>query len=144
MTPRQIEVLRASLDELRLNPAFAARLFYSRLFTRRPQLRRLFDGAPDEDGARLLSVMHAALAALSDPQRLVGLLARPSVREGLREAECLSAIGDALHWMLEHYLHAPLNVEVREAWRIAYAQFGNVVENGLIATAAPPPALTPH
>ena len=148
MTPRQIELLGASLEELRLNPAFAARLFYCRLFTRRPRLRRLFGGTPDMDGVRLLWVMNAAFASLTDSQRLVGLLTlftRPSLREGLREAECLIAVGDALNWMLEHYLHAPLNVEVREAWRIAYAQFGNVVENGLIATAAPPlPALTPH
>jgi len=148
MTPRQIEVLETSLGELRLNPAFAARLFYCRLFTRRPRLRRLFGGAPDADGARLLWVMNAAFVSLSDPQRLVGLLtlfARPNLREGLREAECLGAVGDALNWMLEHYLHAPLNAEVREAWRTAYAQFGSVVENGLVATAvAPLPALTSH
>jgi hemoglobin-like flavoprotein len=141
MTPRQIEVLETSLGELRLNPAFAARLFYCRLFSRHPRLRRLFGGAPDMDGARLLWVMNTALASLSDPQRLVGPLtvfAHPSVRETLREADCLGAVGDALNWMLEHYLHAPLNAEVREAWRIAYARFASVVENGLVATAAPP------
>jgi hypothetical protein len=40
--------------------------------------------------------------------------------------------------MLERYLHAPLNTEVREAWRVAYGQFGALIENGMVATAVPP------
>jgi hemoglobin-like flavoprotein len=123
MTPRQIELLQNTLSELRRQSVFAAQLFYCRLFTRRPGLRRLFGGAPDFHGTRLLSVMSAAIAGLADPKlgaALRALVARPPIRDTLREADCLHAVGDALQWMLEEHFRGQLPVEVHEAWRTAY------------------------
>src|SRR5574341_2441457 len=112
----RLELLQETLSELRRNSKFAAQLFYCRLFTHRPRLRRLLGGAPDFDGTRLLSVMGTAVAALKNPERFVGLLtlfARPGVRESLRDVDCLSAVDDALQWMLKHHLNGQFTAEVR-------------------------------
>jgi hypothetical protein len=132
MTPEQIELLEGSLHQLKRDPAFAAQLFYCRLFSRCPRLRRVFGGAPDFDGRRLLWALNAVTAALADPQRLVGLLtffARPAVRDVLRHGDSIDAVGDAMQWMLlKHGLGHPQ--PVREAWEVAHRKLSDVVANG--------------
>lgn len=123
MTQKQIELLEATLHELRRNPVLAAQLFYCRLFARRPALRRLLGGRPDFDGSRLFAVISTALAGLSHPPHFVGLLnlfARPAVRETLRAGDYASVIGEALRWMLEKHDHVHWTDEVRDVWRTAY------------------------
>jgi hemoglobin-like flavoprotein len=135
MTPKQIELLEATLHELRRNPVLAAQLFYCRLFARRPALRRLLGGRPDFDGSRLFAVISTALAGLSHPPHFVGLLnlfARPAVHQTLRASEYASVIGDALQWMLKKHLHVRCTDEVRDAWRAAYERVLAVVGNSVV------------
>src|SRR5262245_20097952 len=135
VTPQQIELLEQTLSELRRQSVFAAQLFYCRLFSLRPRLRRLLSGRPDFHGTRLLSVMSAAVAGLSDPGHFAGLLslaARPAVREALLQGDCVRVIGDAVHWMLERHFGGQITVEVREAWRAAHIRITQVIEDGLV------------
>jgi hemoglobin-like flavoprotein len=121
MTLEEIDVLEASLQHLRREPVSAAQLFYCRLFTRRPQMRRMFGGSPDLDGQRLLSALDAVRAALADPRRLCGL--DPFFAE---QSDCIEALDDAMQWMLlNHGLGHPL--PVREAWQVAYRRLSDVV-----------------
>lgn len=133
MTPKQIELLEATLQELRRDPALAAQLFYCRLFARRPALRRLLGGRPDFDGSRLFAVISTALAGLSHPQHFLGLLnlfAHPAVHETLRASDYADVTGEALDWMLRKHLHVNFTAEVRDAWRAAYERVLAVVGNG--------------
>lgn len=127
-------MLKTSLHALKHDQAFAAQLFYCRLFSRRPGLRRVFGGRPDFDGARLHRAMSAAVDALSDPQqRMVGLLtffARPSVREALSQGDCMGAIGDAVQWMLLKHGHGHPQ-PVRDAWLAVHREISDVVANGV-------------
>jgi hemoglobin-like flavoprotein len=139
MTPEQIELLEASLHHLKRDSVFAAQLFYCRLFSRCPRLRRVFGGTPDFDGRRLFWALNAVSAALADPQRFVGLLtilARPMVRDALRYADCIDAVNDAMQWMLlKHGLGHPQ--PVREAWQAAHRELSDVIGNGGTLEAAP-------
>ena len=132
MTPEQIELLEASLQHLKRDSVFAAQLFYCRLFSRCPRLRRVFGGTPDFDGRRLLWALNAVTAALAEPQRFVGLLtffARPAVRDALQHGDCIDAVGDAIQWMLlKHGLGHPQ--PVREAWQVAHRKLSDMVANG--------------
>ena len=143
MTPQQIELLQASLQHLQRDSVFAAQLFYCRLFTRCPRLRRVFGGAPDFDGKRLLWALSAVTAALAEPQRLVGLLtyfARPTVRDALRYGDCLEAVGDAMQWMLlKHGLGHPQ--PVRDAWQAAHRRISDVVAHSVRPDTAPAPGM---
>ena len=138
MTPKQIELLEATLHELRRDPALAAQLFYCRLFARRPALRRLLGGRPDIDGSRLFAVISTALAGLSHPQHFLGLLnlfARPAVHETLRAGGNADVIGEALDWMLRKHLHVHFTAEVRDAWRAAYERVLATVGGGVMLAA---------
>ena len=132
-------MLKTSLHALKSDRAFAAQLFYCRLFSRCPRLRRVFGGKPDFDGARLLWALNAVIGALSEPQRFVGLLTlftRPSVREAFQHGDCMGAIGDALQWML--LKHRPGHPQhVRDAWHAAHRELSDVVASGGVLEATP-------
>lgn len=135
MTQKQIELLEATLHELRRNPVLAAQLFYCRLFARRPALRRLLGGRPDFDGSRLFAVISTALAGLSHPQHFLGLInlfARPAVHQTLRAGDYAEVFGEALLWMLSKHLHVNFTAEVRDAWRTAYERVLAVLGNGVM------------
>jgi hemoglobin-like flavoprotein len=131
MTQEEINVLEASLQHLRREPVSAAQLFYCRLFTRRPQMRRMFGGSPDLDGQQLLSALDAVRAALEDPRRLSGLL--PFFAE---QTDCIEALDDAMQWMLlNHGLGHPL--PVREAWQAAYRRLSDEAKRRTVERIAP-------
>ena len=125
-------MLKTSVHALKHDQAYAAQLFYCRLFSRCPRLRRLFGGKPDFDGARLLWALNAVIGALSEPQRFVGLLTlftRPSVRDAFRHGDCMGALGDALQWML--LKHRPGHPQhVRDAWQVAHREIADVIASG--------------
>jgi hemoglobin-like flavoprotein len=138
MTQKQIELLEATLQELRRDPVLAAQLFYCQLFARRPALRRLLGGRPDIDGSRLFAGISTALAGLSHPQHFLGLLnlfARAAVHEPLRASDYADVIGEALDWMLRKHLHVHFTAEVRDAWRAAYERVLATVGGGVMLAA---------
>jgi hemoglobin-like flavoprotein len=130
MTLEQIEVLEASLHHLRRDSVLAAEVFYGRLFSRRPQLRRMFGGSPDADGRRLLLALNAVTVTLADPQQLVGLFtlfARPPGQDALDHVECIDAFRDATQWML--LKHGPGHPRpVRAAWHAAYRKLSDAAK----------------
>jgi hemoglobin-like flavoprotein len=132
LTPLQADLLQVTLRELQRAPAFAAGLFYGSLFTRRPHLQAVLGTTFDHEGKRLLWILNAATAGLSEPQRFIGLLTlagRRAVREGL-DRECVNAIGDSIQSMLSHYLGEFYTDDVQEAWQAAYRHVSDVMESG--------------
>jgi hemoglobin-like flavoprotein len=100
----------------------AAELFYHRLFGMDPELRELFGGDMEQQGAKLMQMISAAVRGLD---RLDALL--PVVRDlgmkhlayGVRD-EHYGTVGSALLWTLEQALQEDFTPEVKSAWIKTY------------------------
>jgi len=104
MTPRQIQLVRESWQQVLPVADDAAQLFLVRLFSLDPSLRARFPGDMEE---------HArAWAAKIDSA--VGSLGRPDA-EGVRDAEQDKAT-EALIWTLQKGLGGAFTPEVKQAW----------------------------
>lgn len=99
-----------------------ADLFYFKLFELDPSLRLLFSDELEQQGAKLVQMISAAVRGLD---RMDALL--PVVRElGSRHVvygvndEHYGTAGTALLWALEQVLHADFTPEVKSAWIKTY------------------------
>jgi hemoglobin-like flavoprotein len=116
----------------------AAALFYRKLFQLDPSLRALFSHDMDQQGAKLVQMISAAVRALD---RLDMLL--PVVRElgsrhltyGVRE-EHYGPVGTALLWTLERALREQFTPEVKSAWIKTYGVLSQTMRESALSPAA--------
>ena len=113
----------------------AAALFYRKLFQLDPSLRALFSHDMDQQGAKLIQMITAAVRALD---RLDVLL--PVVRElgtrhltyGVRD-EHYGSVGMALLWTLEQALRQDFTPEVKSAWIKTYGVLSQTMREAAVA-----------
>lgn len=139
MTNDDILLVQASWQRVLPVKDAAAELFYQRLFGMDPTLRELFDGDMEQQGAKLMQMITAAVRGLD---RLDALL--PVVRElgmrhiayGVRD-EHYGTVGSALIWTLERALQDDFTPEVKSAWIKAYGVLSQTMrESGFAPKAA--------
>ena len=130
MTPRQIELIRASWSAVEPVAYRAATLFYYQLFELDPTLERLFRKA---DMAKQRKVLMQTLAVVvKNLDRIdtivpaVEALGRQHAGYGVR-AEHYETVGVALLWTLEQGLGEAFDEETREAWATAYGTLASVM-----------------
>jgi hemoglobin-like flavoprotein len=130
MTPRQIELIRASWSAVEPVAYRAATLFYYQLFELDPTLERLFRKA---DMAKQRKVLMQTLAVVvKNLDRIdtivpaVEALGRRHAGYGVR-AEHYETVGVALLWTLEQGLGEAFDEETREAWATAYGTLASVM-----------------
>jgi len=124
-----IDLLRGSFALLAPRDREVAAMFYDRLFELDPQLRRLFTGDMDHQGAKMMSMLGAIVARIHDLEALspmVGDLARRHVGYGARPAH-YAAMGSALLWTLEKALGPRFTPAVEAAWQRAYGALSRVM-----------------
>jgi hemoglobin-like flavoprotein len=118
MTSHQIDLVRASHALVApIGPQVAA-VFYDRLFTADPALRRFFKGDIDIQGERLLAMIGAAVHLLDRPDSLLPALRVLGVRHagcGVRAAHYATIAGVWLD-TLAAALGPAFSAEVRAAW----------------------------
>ena len=122
MTPRQIDLIRASWAAVEPISDDAARLFYDRLFALDPSLRALFPADLREQKRKLLGTLAFAVGALDRPAELLPAVERLGMRHagyGVRPAH-YATVGQALLWTLEAGLGEAFTPEVRAAWVAVY------------------------
>lgn len=136
MTPHQIHLIRSSFAPLKPLAAQVAEAFYVQLFTRDPALRALFRGGDmDEQGARLMQMLGAAIELLDRPGALMPVLlqlGRRHVAYGV-EAAHYDSVGAALLATLDAGLGAGFTPEVREAWTTMYGVVARTMQEGAAA-----------
>jgi hemoglobin-like flavoprotein len=123
MTPRQIELVKASFTRIAPMKEQAAELFYCRLFELDPSLRLMFKSDMTEQKQKLTIALAMVVAGL---ERLEGML--PAVKElGRRhhhdygvQKRHYDVVGWALLWTLEIALGTSWSKELAEAWLTAY------------------------
>jgi hemoglobin-like flavoprotein len=137
MTPRQIELIRASWSAVEPVAHSAATLFYYQLFVLDPTLERLFRKA---DMAKQRKVLMQTLAVVvKNLDRLdtivpaVEALGRRHAGYGVR-AEHYETVGIALLWTLEQGLGEAFDEETRDAWATAYGTLASVMIGAAEAT----------
>lgn len=136
MTPKQITLIQESFRNV--PPEAAAELFYDRLFTLDPSLRRLFVGDMREQGRKLMSMITIVVNGLMDLEPLL-----PTVRTlGARHAgygvkpEHYDTVGDALLWTLAQGLGDDFTDDVRQAWADAYGLLSSTMIQAAMPKAA--------
>jgi hemoglobin-like flavoprotein len=123
MTPIQIGHVRSSFALVEPIAQQAAALFYDNLFTADPKLRRLFQGNMAQQGARLMTMIGAAVDLLEEPDALVPVLRKLGARHvnyGVRD-EHYATVGAALLKTLQQGLGHAYTDDVHAAWNALYS-----------------------
>ena len=122
MTPEMIRLVRTSFaDVVPLGDA-AASLFYDRLFTLEPSLRRLFPDDLQQQKRSLMATLQFAVESLDRLDQLVPIVEQLGVRHaryGVQPAH-YPVVGSALLWTLEQGLGPAFTPAVRHAWTNVY------------------------
>ena len=117
----------------------AAELFYQRLFGQDPTLRKLFSDDLEQQGARLVQMITAAVRGLDRMDALLPVVRELGTRHvayGVRD-EHYGTVGAALLWTLEHALQDDFTPEVKSAWIKVYGVLSQTMrEAGLAPKAA--------
>jgi len=122
MTPVQIGHVRRSFALIEPIAPQAAALFYENLFTADPRLRPLFQGNMAQQGARLMTMIGAAVGLLEEPDVLVPELRKLGMRHvnyGVRD-EHYATVGTALLKTLKQGLGNAYTDDVHAAWVALY------------------------
>ena len=122
MTPHQITLVRDSFGLVQPIANQAAALFYANLFDADPSLRTMFRGNMTQQGERLMSMIGAAVAGLSNLEKLAPVVRQLGARHagyGVRD-EHYETVGAALLKTLQQGLGESFTREVHDAWAALY------------------------
>lgn len=130
MTPEQITLVQDTWKKVVPISATAASLFYNRLFELDPSLRPLFKAGIEEQGAKLMKMIDAAVGGLTDLDALVPVvqdLGRRHVGYGVEDGH-YDTVGTALLWTLQKGLGPDYTPPVAQAWTDAYGTLAGVMK----------------
>jgi hemoglobin-like flavoprotein len=122
MTPETIRLVRASFAQIAPVGDVTARLFYDRLFTLDPSIRRLFPEDLGKQKQALMATLKLAVDHLDRPDELVPLVEQLGVRHaryGVQPAH-YPLVSSALLWTLEQGLGPAFSSAACEAWVAVY------------------------
>lgn len=132
MTPEEIACVKASWAKLMPIAEQAASLFYNRLFETYPEVRPLFKGDMDEQGRRIMGMIHSTVMRLDDLGPLQPVLRGSGARHvgyGVKD-EDYDKMADALLWTLGRVLGEDFTPEVRAAWVSVYNDLAGAMKAG--------------
>src|SRR5215203_6918801 len=131
MTPAQVQLVQESFKKVVPIADQAADLFYDRLFTIAPELRRLFPQDLSQQKKKLMQMLATAVVNLHQLQKIL-----PAVQAlGLRHAgygvtdKHYQIVGRALLWTLEQGLAADFTPAVKEGWAETYRTVAGIMRN---------------
>lgn len=122
ITPRQVELVQTSFEQVAPIADTAAALFYSRLFELDPAIRPMFTAELSDQGRKLmqmLAIVVHGLKVVTDVMPAVQSLGKRHAGYGVT-AEQYQTVGEALLWTLGQGLGDAFTPEVRDAWSTAY------------------------
>jgi methyl-accepting chemotaxis protein len=129
MDQQTILLVQASWAKVLPISATAGTLFYSNLFEADPTLRALFRGDIEQQSAKLMQMINAAVGKLTDLDTLIPILQQLGQRHetyGVVPAH-YSTVGAALLKTLEQGLGADFTPAVAQAWTTTYSIMAKVM-----------------
>ena len=138
MTPRQIDLIRASRAAVEPISDDAARLFYDRLFELDPAIKRLFARTDMAAQRRILmQTLTLLVSSLDDFETVTPVLAalgRVHAGFGVRLGH-YDTVEAALLWALDRGLDDAFDDETADAWATAYSAVASVMIEGAAGVA---------
>ena len=133
MTPKQIRLVKDSLEAAVPRRELLSAGFFAELFARDPSLKRLFDGDLAARGAELYYGLAAIVASLGRLHAFRPALEWLAIRYGRRGLGTpqYAAIGEALLNTLERGLGETFTAEHRDAWNAGYALIAGLMIEAL-------------
>jgi hemoglobin-like flavoprotein len=138
MNAEQIAMVQSTWAKVLPIKDTAASLFYGKLFELDPELRPMFKASLEEQGAKLMTMIDAAVGGLGDLGALV-----PAVQDlGRRHAnygvvdEHYDTVAVALLWTLEKGLGEDFTPPVKQAWTETYLTLAGVMKGAAAKMAA--------
>jgi hemoglobin-like flavoprotein len=131
VTPRQIALVQESWKRVQPIADKAAELFYMRLFSLEPSVRRLFKGDMVEQGRKLMSMISVAVNSLARLETIVPAvqaLGRRHAGYGVKKHH-YTVVEAALLWALAQGLGEKFTREIEEAWRTAYRVLATTMQS---------------
>jgi len=134
MEQTTIKLVQDSFEKVKPIAATAAEIFYTKLFELDPNLKALFPGDPTdpsmkEQGNKLMTMLGAAVAGLSNLEALIPVLQDLGKRHvGYKvEASHYDTVGAALLDTLKVGLGEGFTPEVKDAWASVYTTMAKVM-----------------
>ncbi len=133
MEQKTITLVQDSFEKVKPIAPAAAEIFYSKLFELDPKLKPLFptdkEGAMVEQGNKLMTMLAAAVAGLSNIEALIPVLEGLGKRhvEYKVEPSHYDTVGAALLGTLEAGLGDDFTPEVKDAWASVYGTMSSVM-----------------
>lgn len=132
MEQKTITLVQESFEKVKPIAPAAAEIFYGKLFELDPELKPLFpsdEGAMKQQGNKLMSMLAAAVAGLSNLDALIPILQDLGKRhvEYKVEAFHYETVGAALLGTLEAGLGDEFTPDVKAAWASVYGTMADVM-----------------
>ena len=139
MTEEQVKLVKQSWRYFRnVDPVIVADLFYTKLFTDQPALRKMFPKEMKEQYVKLIDMISVIVSRLDQLDQLtdeITAMARRHVEYGTRPAH-YKMVGKALLWTLEKGHGNEWNAPLAEAWNQCY----NLLADAMIHASESPAA----
>jgi len=123
MTKEQIRLVKKSWRSLQgIRPETIAQLFYARLFTDKPALRRMFPADMQAQYKKIMDMLDAIVMRLDRLETLgeeISAMAERHEGYGVKPVH-YQFVGQALLWTLEKALGQDWTSDVADAWQESY------------------------
>jgi methyl-accepting chemotaxis protein len=141
MDQQTISLVQSSWAKVAPISATAGPLFYANLFEADPSLKALFKGDMEQQSAKLMQMISAAVGKLNDLDFLVPVLQQLGQRHGTYGVvpAHYATVGGALLKTLEQGLGADFTPDVKQAWTAVYTVMSDVMIEAA-SSPAPEPA----
>ncbi len=131
MTPEQVFLVQRSWKQVLPIADTAAEMFYTKLFSLDPSVKRLFKGDMKAQGRKLMAMIGTAVGGLTNLPAIVPAvqeLGRRHVKYGVKDSH-YDIVGEALLWTLEQGLGDAFTPDVKAAWTAVYGVLATTMKD---------------
>ncbi len=130
MTTEQIKLIKKSWRIFKaISPGVVGDVFYTKLFTDTPSLRKLFTNDMEVQYKKLIEMLHVIVIRLDNLDEMTDAIKDMAIRHvgyGVRPAH-YKLVGNALLWTLQEGLGDEWTPEVKNAWTECYSMLADTM-----------------
>jgi hemoglobin-like flavoprotein len=123
LTPRQIQLVQRTWKIFQqIDPNLVGAIFYGKLFSEHPALRKMFPRHMEQQHKKLVDMMSLIVTHIERPLFIAEAMRSSGKRHGEYGVKPVyyDYVGEAFLWMLEKGLGNDWNEEVKDAWTACY------------------------